>query len=156
MLTRHIGKNPNTGFVFGAELWVTASRKTGSIRGGNQQRVVCFLGTAPFLGATGAIIALQKLRISPSASFSISDWTVLVIFNVVIGGIGSIEGPIIGTIVFFVLREYLSDLGAWSFILLGIVSITIILVEPRGIWGIIRKLLPDDVIPTRHQPPRGL
>ena len=77
-------------------------------------RVVCFLGTAPFLGATGAMIALQKLRISPSASFSISDWTVLVIFNVVIGGIGSIEGPIIGTIVFFVLREYLSDLGAWS------------------------------------------
>ena len=119
-------------------------------------RVVCFLGTAPFLGATGAMIALQKLRISPSASFSISDWTVLVIFNVVIGGIGSIEGPIIGTIVFFVLREYLSDLGAWSLILLGIVSITIILVEPRGIWGIIRRLLPDDVIPTGHQPPRGL
>ena len=93
-------------------------------------RVVCFLGTAPFLGAAGAMIALQKLRISPSASFSISDWTVLVIFNVVIGGIGSIEGPIIGTIVFFVLREYLSDLGAWSLILLGIVSITITLV-----WG---------------------
>jgi branched-chain amino acid transport system permease protein len=119
-------------------------------------RVVCFLGTAPFLGATGAMIALQKLRISPSASFSISDWTVLVIFNVVIGGIGSIEGPIIGTIVFFVLREYLSDLGAWSLILLGIVSITIILVEPRGIWGIIRRLLPDDIVPTGHQPPRGL
>jgi branched-chain amino acid transport system permease protein len=93
-------------------------------------RVVRFLGTAPFLGAAGAMIALQKLRISPSASFSISHWTVLVIFNVVIGGIGSIEGPIIGTIVFFVLREYLSDLGAWSLILLGIVSITITLV-----WG---------------------
>jgi branched-chain amino acid transport system permease protein len=119
-------------------------------------RVVRFLGTAPFLGAAGAMIALQKLRIAPSASFSISDWTVLVIFNVVIGGIGSIEGPIIGTIVFFVLREYLSDLGAWSLILLGIVSITITLVEPRGIWGMIRRLLPDDVIATGHQPPRGL
>jgi branched-chain amino acid transport system permease protein len=116
-------------------------------------RIVCFLGTAPFLGAAGALIALQKLRISPSASFSIADWTVLVIFNVVIGGIGSIEGPIIGTIVFFVLREYLSDLGAWSLILLGVVSITIILFEPRGIWGIIRRLLPDDVIPTGHKLP---
>jgi len=119
-------------------------------------RIVCFLGTAPFLGAAGAMIDLQKLRISPSGSFSISDWTVLVIFNVVIGGIGSIEGPIIGTIVFFVLREYLSDLGAWSFILLGILSITIILVEPRGIWGMIRRLLPEDVIPTGHQPPGAL
>jgi branched-chain amino acid transport system permease protein len=118
-------------------------------------RIVCFLGTAPFLGAAGALIALQKLRVSPSASFSIVDWTVLVIFNVIIGGIGSIEGPIIGTIVFFVLREYLSDLGAWSLILLGVVSITIILVEPRGIWGMIRRLLPDDLIPTGHKPPRG-
>jgi branched-chain amino acid transport system permease protein len=117
-------------------------------------RIVCFLGTAPFLGAAGALIALQKLRISPSASFSIADWTVLVIFNVVIGGIGSIEGPIIGTIVFFALREYLSDLGAWSLILLGVVSITIILVEPRGIWGMIRRLLADDIIPTGHKPPR--
>jgi branched-chain amino acid transport system permease protein len=118
-------------------------------------RIICFLGTTPFLGAAGALITLQKLRISPSASFSIADWTVLVIFNVVIGGIGSIEGPIIGTIVFFVLREYLSDLGAWSLILLGVVSITIILVEPRGIWGMIRRFLPDDVIPTGHKPPRG-
>ena len=116
-------------------------------------RIICFLGTAPFLGAAGALIALQKLRISPSSSFSIADWTVLVIFNVVIGGIGSIEGPIIGTIVFFVLREYLSDLGAWSLILLGVVSITIILVEPRGIWGMIRRFLPDDVVPTGHKPP---
>ena len=118
-------------------------------------RIICFLGTTPFLGAAGALITLQKLRISPPASFSIADWTVLVIFNVVIGGIGSIEGPIIGTIVFFVLREYLSDLGAWSLILLGVVSITIILVEPRGIWGMIRRFLPDDVIPTGHKPPRG-
>ena len=69
-------------------------------------RILCFLGTAPFLGMAGAIITLQKLRISPPASFSITDWTVLIIFNVVIGGIGSFEGPIIGTIVYFVLRQY--------------------------------------------------
>jgi branched-subunit amino acid ABC-type transport system permease component len=55
-------------------------------------RILCFLGTAPFLGMAGAIITLQKLRIAPSASFSITDWTVFVIFNVVIGGIGSFEG----------------------------------------------------------------
>jgi Branched-chain amino acid transport system / permease component len=55
-------------------------------------RILCFLGTAPFLGMAGAIITLQKLRIAPSASFSITDWTVFVVFNVVIGGIGSFEG----------------------------------------------------------------
>ncbi len=66
-----------------------------------RMRVMCFLGTAPFFGLAGALITLQKLRISPSASFSIADWTVLIIFNVIIGGIGSIEGPVIGTVVFF-------------------------------------------------------
>jgi branched-chain amino acid transport system permease protein len=117
-------------------------------------RILCFLGTAPFLGMAGAIITLQKLRIAPPASFSITDWTVLIIFNVVIGGIGSIEGPILGTIVFFVLREYLSDLGTWHLILLGTFSIAIILIDKRGLWGLIRRFLPDDVIPTGHKPPR--
>lgn len=66
---------------------------------------------APFLGLAGAIITLQKLRISPAASFSIIDWTVFVIFIVVIGDIGSLEGPILGTILFSVLREHLATLG---------------------------------------------
>ncbi len=115
-------------------------------------RILCFLGTAPFLGMAGAIITLQKLRVAPPASFSITDWTVLIIFNVVIGGIGSFEGPIIGTIVYFVLRQYLADLGAWHLIILGTVSIAVILIEKRGLWGLVRRLLGDDLIPIAHKP----
>ena len=115
-------------------------------------RVLCFLGVAPVLGMTGAIITLQKLRIAPQASFSIIDWSVLVTFIVVIGGIGTIEGPIVGTIFFFVLREYLSDLGTWHLILLGIFSIAIIVTDRRGLWGLIRRFaLPTDLIPTAHR-----
>ncbi|HEX9326602.1 MAG TPA: branched-chain amino acid ABC transporter permease, partial [Reyranella sp.] len=117
-------------------------------------RVVCFLWTAPFLGIAGAIITLQKLRVAPPASFSIVDWTVYIIFIVVIGGIGSFEGPIIGTIVFFLIREYLGGAGVWHFIVLGVVSIGVILIEPRGIWGAIRRFLPADLIPVSHAPPR--
>lgn len=115
-------------------------------------RILCFLGTAPFLGMAGAIITLQKLRIAPSASFSIIDWTVFIIFNVVIGGIGSFEGPIIGTIVYFLLRQYLAGLGAWHLILLGSFSIVIILIDKRGLWGLIRRALGDDLIPIAHKP----
>jgi branched-chain amino acid transport system permease protein len=115
-------------------------------------RILCFLGTAPFLGMAGAIITLQKLRIAPPASFSIIDWTVFIIFNVVIGGIGSFEGPIIGTIVYFLLRQYLAELGAWHLILLGSFSIVIILIEKRGLWGLIRRGLGDDLIPIAHKP----
>jgi branched-chain amino acid transport system permease protein len=116
-------------------------------------RILCFLGTAPFLGMAGAIITLQNLRIAPAASFSITDWTVFVIFNVVIGGIGSFEGPIIGTVVYFVLRQYLGELGTWNLILLGTFSIVLILVEKRGLWGLCRRfLLADDLIPIAHRP----
>jgi branched-chain amino acid transport system permease protein len=118
-------------------------------------RILCFLGTAPFLGMAGAIITLQKLRIAPPASFSIIDWTVFIIFNVVIGGIGSFEGPIIGTIIYFLLRQYLAGLGAWHLILLGTFSIIIILIEKRGLWGLIRRALPDDLIPIAHKPSAG-
>ena len=59
--------------------------------------VLCAFGT----GMTGALIYLQTARISPDAAFSVLDWTAMVIFIVVIGGIGSIEGPIVGVIVFF-------------------------------------------------------
>jgi branched-chain amino acid transport system permease protein len=115
-------------------------------------RILCFLGTAPFLGIAGAVITLQKLRIAPPASFSITDWTVLIIFNVVIGGIGSFEGPIVGTIVYFVLRQYLAGLGAWHLVVLGIFSIVVILIEKRGLWGLIRRGLGDDLIPIAHKP----
>ena len=115
-------------------------------------RVLCFLGSAPLLGMTGALITLQKLRIAPHASFSISDWTVFIIFNVVIGGIGTIEGPILGTMVFFILRAFLTDYGTWYLMLLGALSIAIILVDRRGLWGLIRRFaLPTDLIPTAHR-----
>ena len=118
-------------------------------------RVICFLWAAPFLGLAGALITLQKLRIAPAASFSIIDWTVYIIFIVVIGGVGSFEGPIIGTVVFFLIREYLQSWGVWHFIVLGVVSIGMVMIEPRGIWGLLRRVVPGDLIPVSHTPPRG-
>lgn len=116
-------------------------------------RIVCFLWTAPFLGLAGALITLQRLRVAPQMSFSIIDWTVYVIFIVVIGGVGSFEGPILGTIVFFLIREYLQNWGVWHFIVLGVVSIAVILIEPRGLWGLLRRVIPGDLIPVSHRAP---
>ena len=71
-----------------------------------------FVTCAFVTGVAGALIYLQKGRISPDAAFSVVDWTAYVIFIVVIGGIGTIEGPIIGVIVFLVLQNLLADHGA--------------------------------------------
>ena len=90
---------------------------------------------------TGALIFLQKLRISPDAAFNVNDWTAFVIFMAVIGGIGRIEGPVIGTILFFLLRQTLADLGSLYLMMLGLVAILVMLRAPRGVAGFITDKL---------------
>jgi branched-chain amino acid transport system permease protein len=99
----------------------------------------------------GAFIFLQKLRISPDAAFSVNDWTAYVIFIAVIGGIGTIEGPIIGTILFFLLRETLADLGTVYLMVLGAVAIAVMLKAPRGLWGIFAEKTGISLVPIRRR-----
>src|SRR5580692_6477470 len=98
-------------------------------------KFIIYVATAACTGLIGALIFLQKLRISPEAGFSINDWTVVVIFMVVIGGIGTIEGPFIGMLVYITLRELLADYGTYYLILMGMIAIAVMLKAPLGIWG---------------------
>jgi branched-chain amino acid transport system permease protein len=98
-------------------------------------KFVVYVMVAGFSAVVGAFIFLQKLRISPDAAFSVNEWSAFVIFIVVIGGVGTIEGPVIGVVVFFLLRELLADWGTWNFIVMGLVAMAVMLVDKRGIWG---------------------
>jgi branched-chain amino acid transport system permease protein len=107
--------------------------------------------TAALTGMIGALIYLQKARISPDAAFSVLDWTAYVIFIVVIGGIGTIEGPILGVIVFFLLQRYLADFGSWYLILLGTLAIAVMLFAPKGIWGYVSDRYGLVLFPVRRR-----
>ncbi len=98
-------------------------------------KFIIYLATAACTGLVGGLIFLQKLRISPEAGFSINDWTVVVIFMVVIGGIGTLEGPFIGMLIYIVLREVLADYGTIYLMLMGAIAIAVMLKAPFGIWG---------------------
>jgi branched-chain amino acid transport system permease protein len=99
----------------------------------------------------GALIFLQKARISPDAAFSLIDWTAYVIFIVVIGGIGTMEGPIIGVVIFYLLQYYLAALGSWYLILLGGLAILLMLFAPSGVWGVISHSLDISLFPVRRR-----
>lgn len=114
-------------------------------------KFLVYIITAALTTIVGAIIFLQKIRISPDAAFSVNDWTAFVIFMVVIGGIGTLEGPIIGTILFFVLREYLADLGSIYLMILGVVAIAIMLKAPTGLWGFIRSKFDVQLFPLSYR-----
>ena len=79
------------------------------------------------------------------------DWTAYVIFIVVIGGIGTMEGPIIGAIIFYLMQRYLADFGASYLILLGTLGILIMLFAPKGLWGLVAERYGLTLFPTRRR-----
>ena len=110
-----------------------------------------FLIAAFVTGVTGALIYVQTARISPDAAFSVTDWTAYVIFIVVIGGIGRIEGPIVGVIVFYILQSTLADYGAWYLLTLGVIAIVVMLFAPRGLWGLLSDKTGLHLFPVRRR-----
>ncbi len=102
-------------------------------------------------GMTGALIYFQKARISPDAAFSVIDWTAFVVFIVVIGGIGTVEGPIVGVLVFFLLQNYLADYGAWYLMLLGAIAIGVVLFAPQGLWGFVSRRYGVQLFPVQRR-----
>ena len=114
-------------------------------------KLAVYVLTAAMTGMIGALIYLQKARISPDAAFSVLDWTAYVIFITVIGGIGTMEGPVIGAIVFYLMQRYLADFGAWYLILLGSLAIVIMLFAPKGIWGFVSNRYDLTLFPTRRR-----
>jgi branched-chain amino acid transport system permease protein len=114
-------------------------------------KFLIYVLTAVATGMVGALIFLQKARISPDAAFSLIDWTAYVIFIVVIGGIGTMEGPIIGVAIFYLLQYYLAALGSWYLILLGGLAILLMLFAPSGVWGVIAHSLDISLFPVRRR-----
>jgi branched-chain amino acid transport system permease protein len=117
----------------------------------SRMKSVVYLSAAFLTGLCGALIYLQKGRISPDAAFSVIDWTAYVVFIVVIGGIGTIEGPIVGVIVFFLLQNTLADYGTWYLLLLGLIGIVVMLFAPRGLWGLFADRTGIQLFPVRRR-----
>ena len=118
---------------------------------GFRTKLFVYVMTAFGTGMVGALIYLQKARISPDAAFSVLDWTAYVIFIVVIGGIGTLEGPIVGAVVLYVLQDYLAALGTWYLIILGTLAALVMLIAPKGLWGLVAERFDLQLFPLRRR-----
>ncbi|HEY2190140.1 MAG TPA: branched-chain amino acid ABC transporter permease [Caldimonas sp.] len=108
--------------------------------------VVAALGA----GVAGALYFLGNLRISPDAAFSV-NWSAFAIFMVVIGGIGRIEGPIVGALVFWMLNDFLSDYGTWYLLGLGLLAVVVTLFFKQGLWGYAQQRWGWSLFPTQRR-----
>ncbi|GIM90203.1 branched-chain amino acid ABC transporter permease [Paractinoplanes toevensis] len=100
-------------------------------------------------GAAGAIVCLNTLTVQPESVFSV-QWSAYMIFMVVVGGIGTIEGPIVGALLFFGLQQALSAQGPVYLIILGAVGVAVVLLAPRGLWGSTVGRTSISVFPVGH------
>ena len=87
----------------------------------------------------------------PTAAFSVISWTAPIIFIVVIGGLGTVEGPIIGTVVYYVLSRRFENDQTWYFIGLGLAAILVSLYFRRGLWGEVQARTGVHLFPVRRR-----
>jgi branched-chain amino acid transport system permease protein len=112
-------------------------------------------------GAAGALTLANTLFVEPKTIFSV-QWSAYMIFMVLVGGLGTFEGPILGALLFFVIQLEFADYGAWYLIGLGLTAVGFALFLPRGLWSLVAdrsraRLLPIGYHLTRRagvvQPP---
>jgi branched-chain amino acid transport system permease protein len=112
-------------------------------------RLLVFVVAGAGCGAAGAVLAISQLQVQPSAVFSV-NWTAEMAFATIIGGIGTIEGPIIGTAVFMVLQQTLQSYNAWYLIIFGLVAVVVALFARRGLWGLVDSRLNVRLFPVGY------
>jgi branched-chain amino acid transport system permease protein len=112
-------------------------------------RMLVFVVAGIGCGAAGALLADSQLIVQPSAVFSV-QWTAEMAFVVIIGGLGTIEGPILGTIVYMALQQGLQSYNAWYLIILGLVTMVIAIFARRGLWGLVDEHLHVRLFPVGY------
>ncbi len=105
-----------------------------------------FFLTAFGCALAGTLWLATSITFQPNTYFGV-QWTAYMIFMVLVGGLGTFEGPIIGAVVFFLIEFFFGQTGVWYLIGLGAVATLFALFLPRGLWGTVEdksglRLLP--------------
>ena len=118
--------------------------------GVGRMKLAVYVVAAFGAGLAGALYFVGNLRISPDAAFSV-NWTAFAIFMVMIGGIGRIEGPLIGAVVFWGLNKFFSDYGTWYLLGLGVLAIVMTIRFKQGLWGYVQQRWGWTLFPTARR-----
>jgi branched-chain amino acid transport system permease protein len=115
-----------------------------------RSKLTCFLISAFVSGIAAGVIYLNTIFIQPFEAFGIG-WTVKLLFIVIIGGMGTVEGPIAGAIIFVILQQYLSEYVGFNLIIFGTITIMVIFFMPKGIMGTFQNKFGIELLPIRRQ-----
>ncbi|WP_127090771.1 ATP-binding cassette domain-containing protein [Aquabacter cavernae] len=112
-------------------------------------KTLAFALSAALAGLAGAVFAPLLMFISPG-SFPFSQ-SILFLFAVVLGGAGTVLGPVIGALVVAGLPELLSDLAEYRLLIFGALLLAVLWIAPEGIVGLLARLKRTDPRPARNR-----
>jgi len=115
-----------------------------------RSKLYCFLIAAFMTGLSAGVLYVFQIFIQPYKAFAI-DWTVKLVFIVIIGGIGTIEGPIVGAFIYVLLSQWLAEYVSVSMLILGAIAIAVILLAPKGIMGTLQEKLGFEILSPRRK-----
>ena len=98
----------------------------------------------------GALWLATALTFQPKAFFSV-NWTAYMIFMVLVGGIGTFEGAILGAVIFFLIETWFGATGVWYLVGLGAAALFFALALPKGIWGAIENRTGLRLLPVGYR-----
>jgi branched-chain amino acid transport system permease protein len=104
----------------------------------NRYRLVCFVIAGTICGLAGALLANNTDFVSPAMMYWTRSGDLMVM--VVLGGMGSLFGPVIGAIVFLLLEEFLSQITEYWALIMGPLLLLIVLFGRGGIMGLLGRL----------------
>jgi branched-chain amino acid transport system permease protein len=113
-------------------------------------KLTCFLISAFVTGLAAGVFYLNTIFIQPFEAFGIG-WTVKLLFIVIIGGLGTVEGPILGAVIFVLLQQFLSEYVGFNLIILGAITILTIFFAPKGIIGTFHEKFSVELFPIRRR-----
>lgn len=113
-------------------------------------KVKLYLTAAFGAGGAGALYFLGNLRISPDAAFTV-NWSAFSIFIVLVGGLGTLEGTLLGVLLFFLLNKLFSGYGTWYLVGLGLLAVVVMLKFPRGLWGFVSGKFDLHLFPVQRR-----
>ena len=96
-------------------------------------KLFAFFISAALAGLAGAFFAVQKTVITPE-DFG-ADFSIFFLLMIVVGGLGKLWGPVVGTLIFFLLPELLGSLQSWRVLVYGVMLLILMLFAPHGVMG---------------------
>ena len=104
-----------------------------------RHRLAALMISGVLTGLVGGLVAMQQVSFEPSGMLGIS-WTINALLMTIVGGLGTLMGPVVGAVVvYYLLTTLLAGYESLSIVIEGVLLVVIVRFAPRGLWPLLLR-----------------